>query len=84
MINKSINKKSKQYSFDSFYKKVLNNEVIDSERRNKNIREKQILFSELTERQMNILSLNERRLSAQIILFLTIKKFIFKPISYLI
>ncbi|MBM7836248.1 hypothetical protein [Clostridium sardiniense] len=73
MINKSINKKSKQYSFDSFYKKVLNNEVIDSERRNKNIREKQILFSELTERQMNILSLNEIRLSTQIILFLTIK-----------
>ena len=59
MKNRVISKESIIYEFDSFCKKALKNESIDIERKNKYLRQIQILFCELSEKQINIIFSND-------------------------
>ncbi|XZH88386.1 RNA polymerase sigma factor [Clostridium perfringens] len=59
MKNSLRNKESTRHEFDSFCKKVLKNESIDIERKNKYFRQVQILFCELSEEQINSLFSND-------------------------
>ncbi|CCL23618.1 sigma-70 family RNA polymerase sigma factor [Clostridioides difficile] len=63
MKNSSINKESTIHKFDSFCKKILKNESIDIERKNRYLRQVQILFCELSEEQKNSLFSNDLYLS---------------------